>query len=90
MRDLIRKTAELLLRGPKTLPVFDIDEHLHVVNVDYGQMGQVVQNLVINADQAMREGGTLKITAKNLHISPGDSIQYFHQLEAGPYVKVTV
>jgi len=90
MKNLIRETTELLLRGSKTVPVFDIDENLHVVNVDYGQMGQVVQNLVINADQAMSEGGTLKIKAKNLHISAGDSIQYFHQLEAGPYVKVTV
>ncbi|MGB1890048.1 MAG: ATP-binding protein [Candidatus Latescibacterota bacterium] len=90
MKDLIRETTELLLRGSKTVPVFDIDEDLYAVNVDYGQMGQVVQNLVINADQAMSEGGTLKLTAKNLHISAGDSIQYFHLLEAGPYVRVTV
>lgn len=90
MKDLIQETVQLLLRGSQTVPEFHFDEDLYTVNVDYGQMGQVIQNLVINADQAMNEGGTLTITAKNMDISAGDSIQYFHLLESGPYVKVSV
>ena len=43
MKDLIRETTELLLRGSKTVPAFDIDENLYAVNVDYGQMGQVIK-----------------------------------------------
>jgi signal transduction histidine kinase len=39
------------------------------VEADEGQLIQVFQNLVINADQAMPEGGVVKIRAENVRIN---------------------
>jgi CheY-like chemotaxis protein len=54
--------------------------------VDSGQIGQVVSNLVINADQSMPEGGTVKVSAENAKISKGEVIS----LNAGRYVKISI
>jgi len=44
----------------------DIPDTLPQVNVDPFQMGQVLQNLIINAVQAMPAGGALRITAQRV------------------------
>src|SRR5208337_3107497 len=54
---------------------------------DEGQIGQVVQNIVLNADQAMPMGGTIVITAKNLHASKKGIPQL---PEEGKYVEISV
>ncbi len=43
-----------------------VDEGLWQVDADEGQIGQVIQNIVLNADQAMPEGGRVEITARNI------------------------
>ena len=83
---LIRETTELSLSGSNTKPDYHLAEDLHSVNVDQGQIGQVIQNLVLNADQAMPEGGTLKISAENIELSAQDQLP----LAAGNYVKVSI
>ncbi|MBT4137588.1 MAG: PAS domain S-box protein [Candidatus Latescibacteria bacterium] len=83
---LIRETTDLLLHGSNTKPEYHLAEDLQAVHIDLGQIGQVVQNLVLNADQAMPEGGTLSIFAENIELSDQNPLP----IAGGEYVKVTV
>jgi CheY-like chemotaxis protein len=56
------------------------------VDADEGQVGQVIQNIVLNADHAMPEGGPIIITARNV-LKP-DSMH--PQLTKGNYVEISV
>ncbi|MFT5369406.1 MAG: two-component system cell cycle sensor histidine kinase/response regulator CckA [Candidatus Latescibacterota bacterium] len=84
--ELIEETAKLCLSGSNTKPEYHLPSDLFTTKIDKGQIGQVIQNLVINADQAMPEGGTLIIAANNLEIGDNDVVG----LSAGKYVKVSV
>ncbi|MBI2839986.1 MAG: PAS domain S-box protein [Acidobacteria bacterium] len=84
--DLIRDSAGFVLSGSKVRCDFAIAADLWPVDVDEGQISQVVQNLVLNADQAMPSGGVVTIEAGNILVRPEDSML----LEAGRYVKVSV
>jgi PAS domain S-box-containing protein len=59
-----------------------IAENLWPTNVDVGQLNQVVNNLVINAVQAMSNGGNFSVIAKN--IEQQDEIP--EGLEPGAYI----
>jgi PAS domain S-box-containing protein len=83
---LIRETIELSLHGSNTKPEYHLAQNLPWVNIDKGQIGQVLQNLVLNADQAMPEGGILKVSAESIKLADLDP----HPLDAGDYVKVSV
>ncbi len=63
--EVVREVAEFALRGSKVRCQFDVIDGLWPANVDKGQIGQVVQNIVINALQAMPEGGVVKIALSN-------------------------
>jgi len=56
---------------------------LWVVEIDEGQISQVVHNLLINARQAMSEGGTVWIRGRNVESGPAF-------LAAGRYVEIEV
>jgi len=62
---MIRESAEFVLRGSNVKATFAIPEDLWLVNADSGQIGQVIQNIVLNARQAIPEGGTVDITCSN-------------------------
>jgi len=63
--DVVREVAGFALRGSNVRCQFDIPDGLWPANVDKGQIGQVVQNIVINAMQAMPEGGVIDISMRN-------------------------
>ena len=69
--EVVREAANFALHGSKVRCDFAIDENLWTAEVDKGQIGQVVQNLVINAIQATPEGGVMHIAMRNesLHAS---------------------
>ena len=85
VEELITDTTGLSLRGSKTRPAYRFPDDLWVVDIDRGQIGQVIQNLVLNADQAMPQGGTLDIAAENVEFAAGNPLR----LEAGIYVKIS-
>ena len=62
---LLTETVEFTLQGSKHTVEWEFDENIWNVEGDEIQLSQMVQNIVINAKQAMPHGGTLKITARN-------------------------
>ncbi len=65
----IEETAQFALRGSNVRLKTHIAPDLYLVEIDKGQLNQVVTNLVINAQHAMPDGGTITITAENIEIS---------------------
>lgn len=84
--EIIRDSTRFILRGSNVRCAFHLPETLWPAQVDVGQFSQVIQNLVINADQAMPDGGDLVISAENAMVSPEDTLP----LKPGRYVKITV
>ena len=83
---LIKESADFVLRGSSVSCTYDFPEALHPVNVDTGQIGQVIQNLIINARHAMPKGGSVDIYCSNIENTEKD----IPGLAAGQYVKVVV
>lgn len=64
---------------------FNFQDNLWAVKADPGQINQVIQNLVINAMQAMPAGGTIEIRGENLMVDGDSNLP----LEVGRYVKLS-
>ncbi|MFH1148431.1 MAG: ATP-binding protein, partial [Pseudomonadota bacterium] len=83
---LLRDAATFAVHGSKTICRFDTAGDLWPAEVDEGQIGQVISNLVLNADQAMPGGGLIRVQAENAAVREGD----IRALTSGNYVKITV
>ena len=86
LRKLIEESARFSSSGSHIKCTFSFADDLWPVNVDTGQVGQVIQNLVINANQAMQAGGTVRISAENVFLDENDVIP----LSKGKYVRVDI
>jgi len=67
--ELIEDTASFVLRGSKVRCDYSLPNNLWPVEIDKGQISQIINNLIINADHAMPEGGIITISAKNISIN---------------------
>ena len=67
--DLLQESVPFILRGSNVRCELELAPNLRAVEVDAAQVGQVLQNLVINAMQAMPEGGVVRIQGRNLESS---------------------
>lgn len=85
MKEMIRESAWFTLRGSNVKCEFCGVDELWAVEVDEGQICQVIQNIATNADQAMPGGGILQISGENLIITEDDALP----LAAGKYVLVS-
>ncbi len=83
--ELVRETAAFVARATRSKLVVDLSEPLWSADVDEGQIAQVINNLVINADQAMPEGGLITVTVENVTLSTPEE-----SLPAGEYVRCRV
>ncbi|HEU4390768.1 MAG TPA: PAS domain S-box protein, partial [Blastocatellia bacterium] len=64
--ELISDSANLVMSGSNVLCEYALPEELWPAEVDEGQFCRVIQNLVINAQQAMPAGGRLRVTGSNI------------------------
>jgi len=83
---VIVDSATFALRGSKVKCQFDIADDLWFGEIDVGQISQVISNLVMNADEAMPGGGTIRIGARNRVIGDGSGLP----LKKGDYVEITL
>jgi two-component system, cell cycle sensor histidine kinase and response regulator CckA len=84
--EIVREAAEFVLRGSAVRCDYEFEAGLWPAEVDRGQIGQVIHNLVLNALQAMPQGGTIRVHARNVTIAEGE----FTGLTAGRYVLLTL
>jgi PAS domain S-box-containing protein len=85
--EMIADAARFSLRGSNVRSVLEVPDDLWPVEADLGQLSQVIGNLVINANEAMPDGGALSVTARNL---PPGADERPASLADGPYVAVSI
>ncbi|NLV17739.1 MAG: response regulator [Syntrophomonadaceae bacterium] len=86
IRELLQESIPFLLRGSSVKCELSIQEKLRPVEINKGQVGQVINNLVINALQAMPDGGILHVEASNGYLYSEE----LSNLPEGWYIKITV
>lgn len=84
--ELLNDSAGFALRGSNVICNLEMEEGLWNVEMDVGQINQVIHNLIINADQAMPSGGQIIISARNRNITTRDALP----LVDGDYVEICV
>jgi len=84
--EIIEDSTSFALRGSNVRCEFNMARDLHPVEVDQGQISQVINNLIINAIQAMPKGGIVQVSAENTVIDADSNIA----LPFGRYARITV
>ena len=84
--ELLKDSVTFATRGSKVRCEFAVPENLWHVDVDIGQIDQVINNLVINAVQAMPDGGVLTVKAANLTVTGSPGLP----LKKGEYVRIAI
>ncbi len=83
---ILHEAANVALQDSNVSCEISCPEDLWLLEIDEAQIAQVIDNLIINAIQAMPEGGTLKIAAENVYIEETKGFP----LKSGRYVKVII
>ena len=84
---IIENSAKFALSGSRTDYSIENDSELPLVEADEGQISQVIQNIVMNADHAMPMSGTVLINVQNV-CAPGEGLPF--SLTAGRYIKISI
>jgi two-component system cell cycle sensor histidine kinase/response regulator CckA len=89
INQLIEKSAKLFGRTKKEIQIGKkMQKGVWPVEVDRGQIEQVLLNLYVNAGQAMPKGGELLLQTENAFLD-ASYVEVF-QAKPGKYVKITV
>ncbi len=83
---LIQEAAQFAARGSNVLCTFDFKDGELFADIDEGQIVQVIHNLILNAVQAMPEGGTIQVRAESTLITPESRVA----LKPGTYALLTI
>jgi two-component system, chemotaxis family, CheB/CheR fusion protein len=83
---LLREVVSFALHGSSCRGELDISPGLWPLDADAGQIHQALNNLIINAVQAMPDGGVVTIAATNETVRDGSD----YALTPGRYLKITV
>ena len=79
LSDLVDETARFVMHGQGRALQVEVEPGLRA-RVDTGQIGQVVQNLVLNACQATPPGGSIRVQLLRAGAEPAIGPGLFHQL----------
>ncbi|MBU2511200.1 PAS domain S-box protein [bacterium] len=82
----LQETAHFALSGSNVSCSFDIPDDLWMCDFDKNQIGQVIDNIIINAHHAMPSGGKIQISAVNVILQENEQVG----LKPGNYVKISI
>lgn len=83
---IITDSANFVLHGSAVVCDYSIPDDLWQVDVDAGQISQVVQNIIINARHAMPQGGGVEVCCHNIDDGSVDCVGLLPQ----KYIKMTI
>jgi PAS domain S-box-containing protein len=86
LSEVIQDSVRLAASGSRLRCDFSLAEDLWPAEVDAGQIGQVIRNLVLNAREARPAGRVISVRAENVVLGPQDS----PSLPPGDYVRVSI
>lgn len=91
LNDTIDSIADMIRRviGENIEVETNMEDNLWKIKADDGQLGQVILNLVINARDAMPDGGTITLTTENVVIDKS-SVNARSEATIGNYICLTV
>ena len=84
--DIVVDLPRFSLRGSNIRCDFAIPDDLWAVEVDAGQIAQVINNLVLNANDSMPEGGVIRINATNTNIIE----RHVLAVKPGEYIHISI
>jgi PAS domain S-box-containing protein len=85
LRDIVNESVSFTLRGANVHGVVNIPDSLHAIEADGGQISQAFGNIILNALQAMPDGGALNIWAEDVILGEGNGFA----LPPGEYAKIS-
>ena len=85
IKEIIHESVKFIVKDPDVKCTVSIPDNLHHVLIDPNQINQSINNLLINAIQAMPNGGEISINAQNLSDIPADM-----PLDPGDYVRIEI
>ncbi|MCJ7616268.1 MAG: ATP-binding protein, partial [Desulfobacterales bacterium] len=89
LNELIKHSSEMFARTQKNITINEkYYEDIWTVEVDQGQINQVLLNLYVNAWQALPEGGSIYIETSNVELEENYSRTF--SIKPGNYVKISV
>jgi nitrogen-specific signal transduction histidine kinase/ActR/RegA family two-component response regulator len=83
---LVHESVSLALGGSNVQGAVVLPDNLHDIEADEGQISQALNNIIINALQAMPDGGKLSIDAANITLDGKNKMG----LASGEYVRLSV
>lgn len=86
---LIQDTVSFSLRGSHNRSEFQFGADLWPAEIDPGQISQVIANLVVNADQAMPNGGLLRVSCENFRYT-SSTAPTIPDLAPGDYIRISI
>ncbi len=86
LKEIVKESADFIMSGSRTALNYNIDENISQIEVDKGQIGQVIQNIILNAAQSMPSGGVITISAGNKYLHDGNAIS----VVPGDYVAIEI
>ncbi len=86
IKNIIKESSSFVLRGSKSRCELSMAEGLWPAEVDIGQISQVINNIVINANQAMPKGGIIQVAAENLIIEDKHGLPG----KPGRYIRISI
>ncbi|MBI5556309.1 MAG: PAS domain S-box protein [Deltaproteobacteria bacterium] len=85
--EIIRDSAEFVLHGGNVACRYAVPDDLWLVDIDKGQMSQVIQNIIINAKHAMPSGGIIQVSCENIASSLNTDVSLPGK---GNFIKITI
>lgn len=88
LAELVRESADFILRGSPVSCEYAFPDDLWLIEADSGQISQVIQNIILNAKQAMSAGGSIQIRCANIEGKKEEALP--PGLRRGRYVRIAI